>query len=151
MILVDLLAGFAALIASAGPAFALDKVTFGLNWLATPQLGGSTRPSSTAPTPNMGSTSRSSRAVHSRTAGCFCSPASSTSLRAGPARQFPRRGAQPPACRGGGGVPERPADFHVASGRRAGQMDRSSERLAGLRQRRRPVFLLRLDGEAVGI
>ncbi len=40
MILVDLLAGFAALIASAGPAFALDKVTFGLNWLATPESGG---------------------------------------------------------------------------------------------------------------
>jgi NitT/TauT family transport system substrate-binding protein len=40
LILVALLAGFAALIASAGPAFALDKVTFGLNWLATPESGG---------------------------------------------------------------------------------------------------------------
>ncbi len=40
LILVALIAGLAALIASSGPALALDKVTFGLNWLATPESGG---------------------------------------------------------------------------------------------------------------
>jgi NitT/TauT family transport system substrate-binding protein len=35
-----LIAGFAALVASASPALALDKVTFGLNWLADPEAGG---------------------------------------------------------------------------------------------------------------
>jgi NitT/TauT family transport system substrate-binding protein len=34
------LAALAALVASAGPAFALDKVTLGLNWLADPEAGG---------------------------------------------------------------------------------------------------------------
>jgi NitT/TauT family transport system substrate-binding protein len=34
------LAVLAALIASTGPAYALDKVTFGLNWLADPEAGG---------------------------------------------------------------------------------------------------------------
>jgi len=34
------LTAVAALVASAGPAFALDKVTFGLNWLADPEAGG---------------------------------------------------------------------------------------------------------------
>ena len=33
-------AGLAALLASASPALALDKVTFGLNWLADPEAGG---------------------------------------------------------------------------------------------------------------
>src|SRR5271166_3714442 len=40
LILVALIAGLAALIASSGPALALDKVTLGLNWLATPESGG---------------------------------------------------------------------------------------------------------------
>lgn len=40
MILVAFIAGLAALVASASPALALDKVTFGLNWLATPESGG---------------------------------------------------------------------------------------------------------------
>ena len=31
---------FAALVASSGPALALDKITFGLNWLADPEAGG---------------------------------------------------------------------------------------------------------------
>src|SRR5271166_1049754 len=34
------LAGLAALVAAAFPALALDKVTFGLNWLADPEAGG---------------------------------------------------------------------------------------------------------------
>jgi NitT/TauT family transport system substrate-binding protein len=34
------LTALAAMIASAGPAFALDKVTLGLNWLADPEAGG---------------------------------------------------------------------------------------------------------------
>ncbi len=34
------LAGLAALLVSASPALALDKVTFGLNWLADPEAGG---------------------------------------------------------------------------------------------------------------
>ena len=40
MKLLALTAGCAALIASANPALALDKVTFGLNWLADPEAGG---------------------------------------------------------------------------------------------------------------
>ncbi len=40
MALVALIVGLAALIASSGPALALDKVTFGLNWLADPEVGG---------------------------------------------------------------------------------------------------------------
>ncbi|HZZ60363.1 MAG TPA: ABC transporter substrate-binding protein [Roseiarcus sp.] len=40
LIPVALIAGLAAVIASAGSAFALDKVTFGLNWLADPEAGG---------------------------------------------------------------------------------------------------------------
>ena len=34
------LTALVALVASASPAFALDKVTFGLNWLADPEAGG---------------------------------------------------------------------------------------------------------------
>ena len=34
------LAAFAVLVGSSGPALALDKVTFGLNWLADPEAGG---------------------------------------------------------------------------------------------------------------
>ena len=34
------LAAFAVLVASSSPALALDKVTFGLNWLADPEAGG---------------------------------------------------------------------------------------------------------------
>jgi ABC-type nitrate/sulfonate/bicarbonate transport system substrate-binding protein len=34
------LAAFATLVASSRPALALDKVTFGLNWLADPEAGG---------------------------------------------------------------------------------------------------------------
>ena len=37
---VALTAGLAALAVSASPALALDKVTFGLNWLADPEAGG---------------------------------------------------------------------------------------------------------------
>ena len=40
MKLVAPIAGLAALIATASPALALDKVTFGLNWLADPEQGG---------------------------------------------------------------------------------------------------------------
>ena len=40
MVLVAFIVGLAALIASSGPALALDKVTFGLNWLATAESGG---------------------------------------------------------------------------------------------------------------
>ena len=34
------LAAFAALVASSGPALALDEVTFGTNWLADPEAVG---------------------------------------------------------------------------------------------------------------
>jgi NitT/TauT family transport system substrate-binding protein len=40
MMRVAVLAGLAGLIALSGPAFALDKVTFGTNWLADPEAGG---------------------------------------------------------------------------------------------------------------
>ena len=37
---VAVLAGLAGLIALSSPALALDKVTFGTNWLADPEAGG---------------------------------------------------------------------------------------------------------------
>jgi NitT/TauT family transport system substrate-binding protein len=37
---IAVLAGLTGLIALSGPAFALDKVTFGTNWLADPEAGG---------------------------------------------------------------------------------------------------------------
>ena len=39
-ILVAFIAGLVAILASANPVLALDKVTFGLNWLAAPEAGG---------------------------------------------------------------------------------------------------------------
>ena len=40
-----LLSAIAAIVLWASPALALDKVTFGLNWLADPEAGGTTKPS----------------------------------------------------------------------------------------------------------
>ena len=37
---VAIIAGLAGAIGLAGPAFALDKVTFGTNWVADPEAGG---------------------------------------------------------------------------------------------------------------
>ena len=151
LVLVALIVGLAALVASAGPSLALDKVTFGLNWLADSRGGRLLS----------GRRRRHLRQIRARRhdpagqPGIERRPAPAhrqARLLSGrrPARQLPRRGAPPPARRGGRGFPEGPADLHVASRRRAGQVDRAPERLAGLRQRRRPVLLLRLDGEARG-
>ena len=37
---VAIIAGLLGTVALAGPALALDKVTFGTNWLADPEAGG---------------------------------------------------------------------------------------------------------------
>src|SRR5208283_5574504 len=148
---VGAMAGLAALVAATIPALAFDKVTFGLNWLADPEAGGyyqavvdgtysnyglevtilPGRPQSNGDTARR----RQDRLLPGRR----------------PARQLPRRGAQHPDRSGGRRFSEGSADLHVASGRGPRQMDRPAERRGRLCQRRGPVFLLRVDGEGVGI
>mgnify|MGYP001110841206 CR=1 FL=1 len=50
------LIGFGALLATAIPGYALDQVTYGTNWLAQAEHGGSTRPGGRASTRSTAST-----------------------------------------------------------------------------------------------
>ena len=54
----------------AGAQTALDKVSFGTNWVAEAEHGGFFRPSPTAPTGTMGLTSPSCRAGRTTTTVC---------------------------------------------------------------------------------
>ena len=139
-----ILAALAGLVL-AGPAFALDKVKFGTNWLADPEAGGFYQaarrwhlceirarrddhsgrpPGERRPVAPL----RQDRVLHGRRHD----------------RQSPVGRKQTSADRGRRGLPEEPADFHVASRRRARQMGGPAERQARLCRRRRDPDLLRL-------
>ena len=62
--------GLAGLIGVSSPAWALDKVTFGTNWLADPEAGGYYQALVDGTYQNTGSTSRSFPAARCPTAGC---------------------------------------------------------------------------------
>ncbi len=147
--IIAALAGAAAL---AQPAFALDKVTFGTNWLADPEAGGyyqalvdgtyekygldvTILPGGPDVERRHAAHRRQDRVLHGRRHD----------------RRFPRRSEQHSADHRRRRLPEEPAVLHVPSGRRPRQMGGPAQRETRLRQRRRGQYVLGLDARRLRI
>ena len=145
-------AALAAFLASADPALALDKVTFGLNWLADPEAGGYYQAVVDGAYAKYGLDVTILPAARRATAACFCLRARSTSSREAIclAISWPSSGNIP--------IVAVAADFQKDPQIFMSHPDVGLDKWTdlpkastGLRQRRRLVLLLRLDGQSLGL
>ena len=143
---VAIMAALAGAIGFAGPAFALDKVTFGTNWVADPEAGGYYQALVDGTYAKYGLDVTILQGGPTSNGGML--------LIAGKIefyhgrrhdRRFPRGAEQHSDHRRRRAFPEEPANLHVASRRRPRQMARSAQRQSGLRQRRRGQYVLGVD------
>ena len=142
---IAVLAGLTGFIALSGSAFALDKVTFGTNWLADPEAGGYYQAVVDGTYAKYGLDVTILPGGPQSNGGMLLVAGKIEFFMGGDMiGDFLHGRAEYPDHRGRRRFPEGPADLHVASRRRAGQMDRSAQG-DRLRQQWRAQLLLCLD------